>query len=96
MIIKKYCHLEHEVGAIVLRRRKISKEKSLQLMRFFANAQNDHIYKKGENMTEKEKTASILLIISMIILIISSWYTIFQIRPDYILNIQNTINKLKK
>jgi len=50
-------------------------------------------------MTKKEKiekTASILLIISMIILIISSWYTILQIRPDYIFNAQNFIQNLLK
>ena len=45
-------------------------------------------------MTKKEKTASILSIIAMIILIISSWYAIFQIRPDYIFNIQNFIQKI--
>jgi len=45
-------------------------------------------------MTNQEKTASILLIIAMIILIISSWYTILQIRPDYIYTIQNFITNL--
>ena len=43
----------------------------------------------------KEKIATISVTITLFLLIISCWYTIFQIRPDYIFAIQEQFNKIK-
>jgi len=46
-------------------------------------------------MTKKEKIASISVTITLFLLIISCWYTIFQMRPDYIFTLQEQFNKIK-
>jgi len=53
-------------------------------MRFFGalHLQNDSIKNKGENMTKKEKIIATIFIASFMLVIISSIFTIYQLRPE--------------
>lgn len=46
-------------------------------------------------MNKKEKLASILAIIALCLMIISSFYTIWQLRPDYRFAVEELFNNIQ-